>query len=151
MSNPTHTEQPNCNDDDETQNILPPQAHDLIEVEQDLIWEIDDCAAYKTTSECQRDGCTDQYRGIKVIGRKIESVQDYKTIAYQIYESYYDNPRTIPYRILQCLIDVPDPGKRNAIANTLSDAAKLGCTDANADQEKRTKKQLLDAVAPDNL
>lgn len=149
MSNPTHTGQPNCTDD-ETQNILPPQAHDLIEVEQDLIWEIDDCAAYKTTSECRRDGCTGQYHSVKVFGRKVESVQDYKTIAYQIYESYYDNPRNIPYLVLQRLIDASDPGELNAIANTLCDAAKLGCTDSDVDQEKRTKKELLDAVLPDN-
>ena len=150
MSNSTHSEQPNCNDD-EAEGILHPDAHDLIEIEQDLIWEIDDCAAYKVTSECQRDGCTSQYRGVNVVGRKIETVQDYKTIAYQIYESYYDNPRTIPYRVLQRLIEVQNPGKQNAIADDLSDAAKVGCNDADADRTKRTKQELFDVVLPENV
>jgi len=138
--------------DDETEaNILPPDAHDLVEVKQSLIWEINDAAAYKVTSECRRDECQEQYRGVNIIGKKIHTVQDLKTIAYQIYESYYNNPRTIPFRVLQCLVEVQDHGTKNAIANNLENAAKLGCDDTEIDRKKRTTQEVYDAVLPDNL
>jgi len=150
MSDDPHSEQPNCNDD-EAEGILPPDAHDLIETEQDLFWELDDWAAYKVTSKCRRDGCQSEYRSAQVIGQEIKTIKDYKTIAYQIYESYYDNPRTVPYLVLQRLIEIPDPGERNAIVDDLSDAAKLGCNDADADREKRPRQELFDIVLSDNL
>jgi len=148
MSGDSHSKQPNCTDDTKA-NILPPEAHDLIEADQELIWEIDDYAAYKITYECRRDKCQKEYHSVKIIGQKLKTIRDCKTIAYQIYVSYYDNPRTIPYRVLQRLIDVPDPGTQNAVADDLANAAKLGCTDADANQAKRTKQELFDIVLPD--
>ena len=56
MSIDTFSEQPNCMDD-ETEGILHPDSHDLIEIEQDLIWELNNWTAYKVTTECRRDGC----------------------------------------------------------------------------------------------
>ena len=58
MSGDSHSKQPNCTDDTKA-NILPPEAHDLIEADQELIWEIDDYAAYKITYECRRGKCQD--------------------------------------------------------------------------------------------
>jgi hypothetical protein len=136
--------------DDTEEDISPPGAHDLIEVEQDLIWEIEDWAAYKVTSRCQRDGCDGKYRSVTIIGSKIETMEEFKTIAYQIYESYYDKPRNIPYRVLQCLVNTSDPRIQNPVAEDLSDAAKLGRNDADEDREKRPKRELFDTVLPDN-
>lgn len=151
MTHQSEPEQTDCQDDDAPDDILPPEAHDLIEVEQVLIWELDDWAAYKITSECRRDGCQAQYRSVDVLGEKIERVQTFKTFAYQLYESYYDDPRTIPYLVLQRLIVAPDTGTLNAIADDLKNVASLACHDADADREKRTKQELFDVALHDNV
>lgn len=153
MSDNQTPEQPNCMDRETEADILPPEAHDLIEVDQELLWEINVSAAYRVTSECSRDGCQGQYRSVNIVGQKITTVQDFKMIAYQIYESYYDNPRNIPYPVLQFLIDIPDSDNstREGIATDLSNVAQLGCDDADMSRHKRTKQEVFDAVLPDGL
>lgn len=151
MTNQPDAEQPHCTDDEIAEDESSPEAHDLVEVDQEPLLELEDCAVYTITRECRRDGCHEQYRSVEIIGPKIKTVQDCKRIAYQLYESCYDDPRNIPHHALQQLIDVPHPGKRNAIANDLADAAQLGHNDAEASRDKRTKQEVFNAVLPDNL
>ena len=150
MANDRHTDEPACNEV-ETDELLLPGSHDLIEVEENLIWEIDDWAAYEVKSECRRDGCQGENHSLKISGHQIERVQDLKTLAYQIYESYYDNPRGVPYPVMLCLVGVEDPGIQTAVADELCNAAKRGNLDGEAGSKKQTKQELLDAVLSDDL
>ena len=151
MSDNQNSEQPNCMDRDTEADILLPEAHHLVEIEQDLLLELNDRAVYKITRECRRGECQSQYHSHNVVGPKITTVADLKQTAYELYESCYNNPRNIPHSALQSLVDVPHPGKRNAIANNLADASKLGHNDADSNREKRMRQELIDTVLPDDL
>ena len=151
MSNESHTEKSSCLDDEAVEDILPREAHDLVETKQDLLLELNDRAVYKITRECRRGECQSQYHSHNVVGPRITTVADLKQTAYELYESCYNNPRNISHSALQSLVDVPHPGKRNAIANNLADASKLGHNDADSNREKRTRKELIDTVLPDDL
>jgi len=148
MTNNKQSDEPACNEV-ETDELLLPESHDLSEIEQELIWEIDDWAAYEVRSECRRDGCRGEYSSLKISGHPIERVEDLKAIAYQIYESYYDNPRDIPYPVIKSLVGVEDPGIQIAVADELCNAAKHGNLDGEADCKKQTKQELFDAVLSD--
>jgi len=150
MTNNKRSDELACNEV-ETDELLLPGSHNLTEIEQEIIWEIDNWAAYEVRSECQRDGCQGEYSSLKISGHQIERVQDLKTIAYQIYESYYDNPRAVPYPVMQSLVGVEDPEIQTAVADELCNAAKLGNLDGEAGCKKQTKQELFEAVLSEAL
>ena len=146
MTDQEESETQTCADADSQRVLMPPDTHDLITVDQKPKLDLDTCGVYWIKRKCTRDGCDAGFTGLRPIGRTIESEQDYKDIAYELYESYYDNPRQISYPAVQSLVRKLDTAQRSAITDNLCDAAKLGCHDAKQDRPKRTKQEVVDTV-----
>lgn len=146
MANQQSSAEKSCTDVQSGRALLPPDAHDLTIVDQKPKLNLDSCGVYWVKRKCTRDGCEGGFKGMKPIGRTIGSEQDYRNIAYELYESYYENPRQISYPAVQALVRKRNPGARNAITDNLSDAAKLGRLDAEEDRNKRMKQEVLNTA-----
>lgn len=146
MTNQDKSKKQTCADVDSQRALLPPDAHNLITVDQKPKLGLRTCGVDWVKRKCTRDGCEGRFKGFKPIGRTIGSEQDYKDIAYELYESYYDNPRQISYPAVQALVQKSDPGYRNAITNDLCDTAKLGRLDAKENKTKRAKHEVLNTT-----
>ena len=150
MTNQEKSEEQNCTEVDSHRALLPPDSHDLTIVDQKPKLDLDTCGVYWVKQKCTREGCQGGFKGLEPIGRTIGTEQDYRNIAYELYEFYYDNPRQISYPAVQALVQKSDPGHRNAITNNLCDAAKLGRLDAEEDRNKRTRQEVFDTALSDD-
>ena len=146
MTNQQSSAEKRCTDVQSQRALLPPDAHDLTLVDQKLKLDLDTCGVYWVKRECTRDGCEAGFEGLRPIGRTIGSEQNYKNIAYELYEFYYDNPRQISYPAVQSLVQKSDHAQKSAITDKLCDAAKLGRLDAEDDRTKRAKREVVDMV-----
>lgn len=151
MSNQSNSDQKRCTDDEAGGQFHPPEAHDLIEVNQDLLLDLDSSAVYRIESECRRDGCQERFFGVRAVGRTIETVQDYRVIAHEVYESHYDEQRQTAYRVFRALTRDLPRSMQYAVANHLGNAAMLGRLDAKADRVKRTEQEVFDELLAEHL
>ena len=150
MVNQNNREAQNCTDAQSGGALLPPAAHDLTIVEQTPKLDLDTCGVYLVKRTCTRDGCQDEFTGLVPIGQTIGGEQNYKAIAYELYESHYETPRQISYPAVQTLVQTTDRAHRTTITNNLCDAAKLGRLDAEEDRPKRTKQDVVDTALTDD-
>lgn len=148
----SYNNQNNIESDEETcGNILDPRAHNLVEVDQHLVLGLDRCSAYIVESKCA-DCENGGSKGFRVRGAKPRTVPEFKEVIYELYKSFYENPRGISFRVLQLLVpsDI-DTGTGNALAEDMADAVDMGCYDANNDLKKREKQAVVEAVLPDEF
>ena len=150
MVNQDNCEAQNCTDGQSGGALLPPAAHDLTMVEQTPELDLDTCGVYLVKRTCTRDGCQGGFTGLKPIGETISGEENYRAIAYELYESYYETPRQISYPTVQALVQTTDQAHKTTITNNLCDAAKLGRLDAEEDRPKRTKQDVVDTALTDN-
>lgn len=138
---------------DTEESLLEPEAHDLIEVDQELLLDLDNWAVYETESECRRDGCQGGFLGLKTVGETLKTISDLRTITYEVYEAHYEEPRQTPHLVFLKLSRSGDfdRGIQNAVADKLADAAKLGCLDADADQEKQTEQEVYNEILAEHF
>lgn len=145
MQDSTDSNEATCTDEP-----LSPEAHDLEEIDQTLLLELDACAVYAVTSRCTRDGCDSEWSSAKIIGQKPKTKQEFRSVVYQLYESFWENPRNISHLVMIRLVPVSDTGARHALASHLSEAVDLGCRDADSG-DKKSRNQVLDWVLPDDF
>lgn len=123
--------------------------HEYREVEQSLCLDIHKCAVYDITLEC-RD-CSMTRDDVEIVGSKPRTAPAFNQVVYDLYESLYENPRSIPYYILQVIAPAEEARFRERLAEFLAEAVDLGCRDAENDQDKRTRREVLEVVLPEHL
>lgn len=130
---------------------LGPELHDTREVEQSLRFDVHQCAAYVVTNECRE--CSMSWKGVKIMGETPGTAADFNRVVYDLYESCYENPRSISHLLCQRIAPAPadEPRKQERFAGFLNDAIALGCRDADNDRRKRTQQEVLEYILPKNL
>lgn len=139
--NNIESEEKNC------ENILGPDLHNLQEVNQVLVLDLKRCAAYVVTEECI--DCNIEFEGVRIVGNRPQTVSEFKDVLYELYESFYAEPRGISFLVLQKLVPTDaDPGTRNALAGEMAEAVDMGCHDANNGLSKRNKQEVVGLIRP---
>lgn len=128
--------------------ILGPEPHNLQEVDQVLLLDLNRCAAYLVREECI--DCDTGFKGVRIVGERPETVSEFEQVLYELYESFYEEPRSISFVVLQKLVPPDaDPGTRNALAAEMAEAVDIGCQDADSGLEKRKKHDIVERIRPD--
>lgn len=130
------------------EHSLGPDSHNLQEINQVLVLDLNRCAAYLVVEECI--DCNSEFKGVRVVGGRPETVSEFEQVLYELYESFYEEPRSISFLILQKLVspDV-DTGTRNALAEEMAEAVDMGCHDADNGLAKRNKQEIVGSIRPD--
>jgi len=126
-----------------------PELHDTQEIDQSLCFDVHQCAAYVVTVVC-RD-CSMSWQKDEIVGEKPWKAADFNQVVYDLYESCYENPRSISYQLCQAVAPAEEPGARERLAEFLSDAIVLGCRDADNDRSKRNRQEVLEYILPVHL
>lgn len=130
--------------------ILSPDGHDFIEVNHECVVDLTTCAAYHVTRACKE--CDSAFHGVKIVGEKPETKPQFKTLLYELYANFYDNPRGISHLVmLHLLPDELDTGTQTSLAGYLGAAVDLGCRDATENNDKRTKTDVIDFLLPETF
>ena len=128
---------------------LSPDAHDLREANHQKIFELTKLSVYFLTSECKH--CSREYYGHDVVGTKIETESDLRIATYELYEAFYDEPRSISFPVFQSIVASDDPSTNFTLAEFLSAAVDLGYEDATSGREKRSQNEVFERVLPEEL
>jgi len=126
-----------------------PELHNTQERDQSLRFDVHQCAAYVITVVCQ--DCSRSWEKVEVVGEKPWKAADFNRVVYDLYESCYENPRSISYHLCQAVAPAEEPGVRERFAEFLNDAIVLGCGDADNGRSKRNRQEVLDYTLPEHL
>lgn len=134
------TEPSSCTDTEDTFG-LPPEAHDFETVDRRKVLDISRCECYETTIECRECG---QIRyPMRAHGTLPTSDAGIKQALYELYESFYDDPRPIAHIHLIHIAPGEDYGTNIGLADYLADAVDLGADDAMNDRDKKDRHAVL--------
>ena len=147
------TESPSCTAEEAKGRVpeadLSPDTHDHRESDHQKILDLTKVSVYSLTSECKH--CTMEFYGVDVVGSLLKTELDFRTAAYELYESFYDDPRSIPFNALQSIVASDDPSTNITLAEFLSAAVDLGYEDATSGRAKRSQKEVFERVLPEEL
>ncbi len=93
--------------------------------------------------ECSRAGCN--YRDTKIVmdGKPASTIEELRDLAYELYESFYDEPRGIGYFTLSCLIDSGVERPPLPAVDYLAAAVDQGVLSAEEEWPKMPREELL--------
>lgn len=123
------------------------EQHDFEEVAHEKLLDLENVTLYTIQSECTNEDCNGEKTSIEVVGNRPQTTSALKDVLYEVYESFYHNPRSIGYGTLATL--VPEDEEFDfqlAKTDLLTDAVDLGVKDAREDKEKRSKMEFFDHI-----
>lgn len=97
--------------------------------------------------ECTDDDCNRAVNSVEAGGDRPDTYGDLRELAYELYESFYDDPRRIGYMTLSALV-TGDFTAPLPVVDYLAAAVDQGVEDARDGVPKRTRDQ-LDSALPD--
>jgi len=120
--------------------------HEMHEIEKTELLDLDGYSAYKLTHQCQH--CSNELHGWRVDNQP-ETVPEFTSVLYQLYESFYENPRPISHNVLIQLAPGDYPGTNQPLAGILGKAIDLGNKHGRNNRDKLSKQELLDWTVPE--
>lgn len=139
-----------CTDLDDGDGVprfgLKREFHDYQEVDRTLSLDVHHCTAYVTESEC-RD-CSATAYGADIVDVQPLTDAGFKRVVYELYESFYEDPRSISYFVLMKISPGEDSATRKWFAGYFGEAVDLGFDDAIDGEDKRSKAEVLERVLP---
>lgn len=121
------------------QGLAPEVYHDLREVTQEMISDHPCCKIVFIEEQCSR--CSTKIPGIKILGDVPESMQNFKWMIYDVYEAFYEDPRSVQHVSMgQHTVEL---GQEAVIGlfKSLKLAAGLARKDTEGGAGKRSKKE----------
>lgn len=120
--------------------------HEMTDVVKEEILNLEGYTAYQVTRQCQH--CSHEVSVFEVDDQP-ETVAEFESVLYQLYESFYDRPRSIGHMVLLQLAPGDDTGKKQALADCLAEAVDLGVEHRKDNRDKLTRQKLLDWTMPE--
>lgn len=127
--------------------MMSKEIHEPREVDQSLLLDVHKIAVYEITTKCP--DCSRTWTRFETKGTQPELVADFYTILYDLYESFYENPRSISHLHLLQIAPGEDKRARNAAADYFAHAVDLGFDDAKNNRSKRTQQEVLEYTLPE--
>lgn len=122
------------------QGLSPEVYHDLREVTQEVISDRSGGKIVFIEEQCSR--CSTRIPGIGIFGNVPESMQTIKSIIYEVYEAFYQNPRDAQYVSMgQQMVELGHEAVTELFKSLLL-AAGLGHKDAENATGKRSKPEV---------
>ena len=150
MSETNSTDTTTCKDvdleDGVPESALSPDIHELREVDHHQILDLSAVSVYLIENECKY--CQMGFKSHDILGDVPTTDSEFENMVYELYESFYSDPRSISHAILLSLSPVDENGPKQKLAGYLGKAVDLGCEDRQSERSKKSREEVLDFILP---